>query len=59
MPIFKEDKKDLIKVFEISYDTKIQYVVSTIMHIMNRWKNIRIYIFNINHEVNKNEKNNK
>lgn len=45
--IFKEKKEDLIKVFEIEKENKISYLVNTFVHILNRWKKIRIYVYNI------------
>jgi hypothetical protein len=50
--IFRESKDDLIKVFEVKKETKISYIISTFLNILNRWNNIRIYVFNINNKGN-------
>jgi hypothetical protein len=51
---FKEEKKNLIKRFEVNKKTKVSYIISTILNIINRWDNIRIYVFNKNNIGGKN-----
>ena len=46
--IFKEKKEDLIKVFDVTRETKVSYIINTLLNVINRWSKIRIYIFNIN-----------
>ena len=53
--IFKEDNENLIKVFEITRETKVSYIINSLLNIINRWSKIRVYIYNI--ESEKNEKN--
>ena len=56
--IFKEEKDQLIKVIDVNRKTKVPYIISTLLNIINRWNNVRVYIFDINKksEGNKNEK---
>ena len=49
--IFKEKKENLIKVFEVDKDTKTFYIINTFLNIINRWQKIRIYIYDIQHEI--------
>ena len=44
--MFKEKKEDLIKIFTINKETKVSYLIKTLLEIINRWDKIRIYIFN-------------
>ena len=44
--ITKEDNNKVIKVVDIDENTKIQYLISTLLYIVNRWKKIRMYIIN-------------
>lgn len=54
LELFNEKKEQLIKVFDINKNTKIAYIISSILTVLNRWENIRIYIYNSS-EVGKNE----
>ncbi len=54
--IFKDKKENLIKVFEVEKETKIAYIINTLLHVINRWDKIRIYIYNIGNEENEKEK---
>lgn len=44
--VFGEDKEDLIKVFTFNKGDKLSYIISSLCNIINRWDNIRIYVFN-------------
>ena len=51
-----ESKEDLIKMFDVNRETKIAYIISSLLNIVNRWNCIRIYVYNI--KGDKNEKDN-
>ena len=47
LELFNESKEQLIKVFDVDKNTKIAYIINTLLVIINRWSNIRIYIYDI------------
>ncbi len=50
LELFNESKEQLIKTFDIDKDTKIAYIIQTLLIIINRWQKIRIYIYDLDTE---------
>lgn len=47
---YKEKETKLIKEFEVSKKTKVSYIINTILNIINRWDNVKVYIYNLEDE---------